>query len=728
MPPAFRMLVRQLGGSGSPPPFWQTEGSCRVPPVWWDHDRFGFSRLKVLENVVSDMLRQGTFTRATLARQLRSRMQQGSSPPAALAEGCGMIGQRADVSDPPVPSAPSPSIRPLASDVEALATSCMLSCGSSPLPPSCVPLDAAAMLRFHVPVCPLRDSGERCTVEAPSPTCYFVRLFFAVTHGWLPALSSSQFVPKYHLAGGPNQRSAARFPAALEAEITKLVASGVARRVPAPAAVAYQCVDATHPGPLPMGVSITASDRARVLALCGASLSSPDDLDKANAAIGVANDSLPPGVPPARPVKLRPIHNATQPGINAALITPSFTQSGLLPGLQLITRNCWLAKGDLSSYFNSFAFARECADRRWFHFLWRGETYVLDRVFFGLGPAPYFTTIYGAELLRVLQGMGVPCTNTCDDWLTSGATREEARSRLDMIRDTATGCGYGWNPSKDEVAQVLTYLGIVFDTTRMVIRMPAASCRSLALEIRRLLEIRRRRPLRANEVEHICGKLNWMSEVCQAGRAHTTSWYLLSSLPASSLDDHALWRTRFDSDNAWWLARLDCWGANELAGCEYPIRSAQDLLASPGAIHVLQSDASGDSRHGFGYFHGALSSENPRVFAQRWESGFRLRSTQYIELRAPEHFLLHAGVECQLLIWVTDSIAAAYAVNKGAGRGLENTELLCSLLDAADAHRIDVVAIWLPRELNSFADFLSHLAFIFDRDSVSAAASDFIRA
>jgi hypothetical protein len=33
-------------------------------------------------------------------------------------------------------------------------------------------------------------------------------------------------------------------------------------------------------------------------------------------------------------------------------------------------------------------------------------------------------------------------------------------------------------------------------------------------------------------------------------------------------------------------------------------------------------------------------------------------------------------------------------------------------------YRLQIVALWVPRELNDLADYLSHLSFLVDRDHV----------
>jgi hypothetical protein len=75
------------------------------------------------------------------------------------------------------------------------------------------------------------------------------------------------------------------------------------------------------------------------------------------------------------------------------------------------------------------------------------------------------------------------------------------------------------------------------------------------------------------------------------------------------------------------------------------------------------------------------------------------------------------------LIWVTDSMSSAYSVNKGFTRSEESSDIMHDILDQCDNQGITLVALWVPRELNAFADYLSHLAFLTCRPTVQGVVS-----
>ena len=77
-----------------------------------------------------------------------------------------------------------------------------------------------------------------------------------------------------------------------------------------------------------------------------------------------------------------------------------------------------------------------------------------------------------------------------------------------------------------------------------------------------------------------------------------------------------------------------------------------------------------------------------------------------------------------MLIWVTDCPAAVWTVNKG--RCYEELGLitLARILEKCDDHKIVLVALWVPRESNEYADYLSHLCHYVNRDEVRGRANE----
>lgn len=72
-----------------------------------------------------------------------------------------------------------------------------------------------------------------------------------------------------------------------------------------------------------------------------------------------------------------------------------------------------------------------------------------------------------------------------------------------------------------------------------------------------------------------------------------------------------------------------------------------------------------------------------------------------------------------VLLWVTDSTSAALSVNKGNCRSLEGYEELEAVFSVCDAYGYELLAMWVPREDNVLADYLSHLSAMLGRSRAS---------
>ena len=87
-------------------------------------------------------------------------------------------------------------------------------------------------------------------------------------------------------------------------------------------------------------------------------------------------------------------------------------------------------------------------------------------------------------------------------------------------------------------------------------------------------------------------------------------------------------------------------------------------------------------------------------------------------MKALLHFLMHTDIHDLVLVWVTDSLAAAWSVNKGRCHEELGLITLTAILTLCDDKKIILVALWVPREHNEYADYLSHLAVYLNRSEV----------
>jgi hypothetical protein len=582
-----------------------------------------------------------------------------------------------------VTSVPPP--KPSALNVREMFIPEMFRGGNVPLPLADRPLNVGAMDGFHVEACTLCSRAG--TVH---DKCYWCSMRLPIQNGWVPALDESRIQPQYTASGDDgNHKSASVYPATVRKEINAQLAAGICTAFPVPQPEAIMC---------PLGVIIKKSDVAKAKVLTGVVIKDQPSLDAANASL--SQQGLPQ-------VKGRPITDATASGVNQALLTPPFSNSGIGEAIALITPGCFMGKLDVSRYFHQFPIA---PSSRWlFWFVVGSIFYRMNRVIFGAAPSPYFTSGYGAEVRSWVVHKKIPATHFCDDWFTAAPSYAKTAAFLRAIAAFFIACGFIMAEEKKEIDQQLVYLGILFDSIRMVLSFDPLSAASFASELREAVgKIKNRQHLTSGETRHIAGKLSHFSQVLQQGRMRIQFWWayyhhgaLLSEVGLAGLL----------RDSSWWLEQLDAWSQGAHSGCEFPILSSSVLETDPQKVIVVQSDASGPD--GFGHISGFLDTIDPHYYSAQWargESELCDLSSHFAELRALEHFVSTTVLTNRVLFWITDSQSAVYSVNKGTCREEPSRALLSSILSRCDNLHISILAIWVPRDLNILPDYLSHLA------------------
>ena len=380
-----------------------------------------------------------------------------------------------------------------------------------------------------------------------------------------------------------------------------------------------------------------------------------------------------------------------------------------------------MGKLDVSRYFHQFPLAPSFRWLFWFHF---GLLfYRINRVIFGAAPAPYFTSGYGAEVRKWIVHAAIPSTHFCDDYATVGDTFKHTDYRLALIAAFFIAIGFGMADEKKEIGQRIIYLGVFFDTVKMILSFDPLTASSFQSElVSALAAIRAGQHLSVGEIRHIAGKLSHFSQVCQAGRLHIRYWWAYfhhgPALSPAGLE-------KLFQDSEWWLLQLHAWSQGGHSGCEYPILSSSVLATDPHKVVILQSDASGPD--GFGYIWGFLDELDPLYYAAQWsvgESALCDSSSHFAELRALVHFISSTTITNKVLFWVSDSQSAVYSVNNGSCHEPQSLDLLSFILSRCDLLHISILAIWVPRDFNLLPDYLSHLAYNLNSSETVGRSSD----
>lgn len=570
--------------------------------------------------------------------------------------------------------------------------------GEYELPPGRHNFDLPAMNAWHVKSC------ARCGREGEvQEGCYFWRLRRCITHGFNPPYVTE--IEKAYETRGNNKLSKV-FSHSFDKAVLKMISERVLLPWTAESGFELKFIN-------PLGIVLKNSDKARAKVATGVRIIDQETLDEANQRLSDQQ---------MKPVKTRVSMNNTANGGNAALYKPRFKYAGSEDATNLMQRNDFLGKGDVERYFLNFPLAQES-------FQYFGVCALLGQilhfvmVFFGLSSAPYYTSVWGAEIRRWVQSMGVPAVHFVDDWLTAAPTLAEVKRRMGVIVAILVSVGLSMAEDKFEYGQQLVFLGILYDTVKMTMAFDAVQCQVVGILLRDYRErLVKNTDIQYTDIVQLCGKLNWFGEILQAGRVHTAAWWRYSAMPAGRqlTDEH---RARLIADTDWWLEVVDKWSVSDHTEKAFPIISASELLADPLAVAICCSDMSGPD--GWGCYYGTLEEmeSDPSFVSVRWREGFKPHSSMWGELKALREYLDFPDRQGKLLVWVSDSLSGVWCINKGRAHTGEERELVEDILEKCDELRIVIVALWVPREENQYADYLSHLATYMNRDAVAGRCS-----
>lgn len=121
--------------------------------------------------------------------------------------------------------------------------------------------------------------------------------------------------------------------------------------------------------------------------------------------------------------------------------------------------------------------------------------------------------------------------------------------------------------------------------------------------------------------------------------------------------------------------------------------------------------------HGFGYIYGDMQDADPSFYTGQWCDEYKFVSSHTGELQELRHYLKYKHIEgSKILVWITDCMSAMWSVNKGRCKEDSGLIVLEDILEMCDKNRIQLVALWIPREENELCDYLSHLSVMLDRE------------
>lgn len=229
-------------------------------------------------------------------------------------------------------------------------------------------------------------------------------------------------------------------------------------------------------------------------------------------------------VPKKESQKWRPITDCKRPigfSVNSYMSTTfrEFTYTTVDKVIDMIKPGYFMSSVDIAAAYRSILI--HPSNWKYQGIQWvinEKPTYLYDtHLCFGARCAPYLFTQVSNFILRCLKRRGFQlCTVYLDDFLLIGKNRQEcldAQSNLISIL-RSLGFHVAWNKCMSP-SQILTYLGVTFNSNEMSVSLPENKMEKLHREIKFFLGKNR---ATKRQIQQLCGILAHCSKVIKGGR------------------------------------------------------------------------------------------------------------------------------------------------------------------------------------------------------------------
>lgn len=534
-----------------------------------------------------------------------------------------------------------------------------------------------------------------CAVNQTNP-CYFSHILAWLYGKWRFPLTARP--PPGHL---DNYASFSWSPISMAVEVQRMLELGhLVEGQP----------ELIHPS---MGVVKSGDIKERLLALAAIGRPSqhtePHQVDLLNQDLEEARASLPPHHPEQvrlKKVKTRYCLDQSRM-LNSVTIPIPMECATVHDAVALLNSEWWMAKLDLERMFNQLGIHPEDQVLLGACFMVDGilKTFTSTRAQFGGALYPHYASTLMAEVARILRSYGIRVVFLMDDIFICAATEAECQHALRRALGILQRLGWAVQHDKLEgPAQLITFLGVVIDTVHRRLSISQERMELIALAILEVVSANDGHTLSFRTLSSLVGKLNWVAEVMLAGRPRVKrirdclhqgkwSWSRQQSRrynPKITLSQEAV------EDLQWWLTLCQTRAQPGRPSPWVPFWSTERMVTCR-----VFSDASGEG--GFGViFEDTIYHGSWAQWTQQHSSGFKELLPILFALDC-----LGPRLENHVVVFTTDNLGNAFALNKGSSRSTDSFRLIFRIFEVAAQYNIYLVADWIPREWNVFADYIT---------------------
>lgn len=373
--------------------------------------------------------------------------------------------------------------------------------------------------------------------------------------------------------------------------------------------------------------------------------------------------------------------------LNNFVLTEHFKLEDYRTLVKLISPGCYLATLDLKDAYYMVPIKE--SDKKYLCFHFDNKIFYFNVLPFGLSSAPYVFTKIMKPVVSYLRKLGYLSVVYLDDWAIIGNTKEDCYKNIQATRDLLQKLGFIINIDKSQLEpkQTVKFLGFIFDSVEMTIRLPDDKVKKVE---DLLLNFIKKTKCKIRSFSQLIGTLISCCPCLKYGYAHT-----------KSLEREKFFALKNSNDCYDNIMNISKILIPDLLWWKDNIRKAKNSIRPRKYNLEIFTDA---SRTGWGASCGNLRTHG------FWSDYERSLHINVLELKTALMGLkcfAYNLKNCNILLRIDNTTAISYINRMGGIRFQILNEIAHELWDYCESREIFVYASYISSKENFLADFES---------------------
>ena len=324
--------------------------------------------------------------------------------------------------------------------------------------------------------------------------------------------------------------------------------------------------------------------------------------------------------------------------------------------------------------------------------------FVFNVLPFGLSTAPYTFTKLLKPVVSHWRGSGIRVCMFLDDGFGGNSSLESASADAHAVETCLCALGFTLSSSKCnwQPALVQTWLGYVFNMSENRLYVTQSRVTKLKESLSTILTNPDR--VTAKGLAQVTGRIISMAE------AIGSSVYLHTRHMYYAIESRTSWNSIILCSPKL-MEELNFWDTN------LDVLNGKKLFDQPQSFDaIVYSDASAQGYGGY-----VISDKDKLICQGQWASDEKAESSTWRELKAVHNMLLSVGSTLQghKLQWHTDNQNITRIIHRGSMK-TNLQEIVEDVVHLCTKYHIVITPVWVPRDENQLADYLSKLTDVDD--------------